>query len=235
MRVKLTVIGSASIALAILVGCATTQKPKELPSIEVTYGMPTLTPAENTSQDQEKHGIRISVLPYTFSATKKVRCQYKRLPTLFVVNDQYSFEMKEIAYYEVNPEQVQFKIKVYNNLGHVLRLAGTVISFQVAGKMVALDKSGYEDFLNGIVLPRQEMEYEIVGPSINSLPDSCTIALLLYDIVTKTDAAGNPTERTNFEQFYTYSKEIVTKSETVNVQKVMMTPAEARKAGAWEE
>jgi len=235
MKVRLIVIGLASIALAILVGCATTQKPKESPSIKVMYGVPTLTPAENTSQDLEKHGIRISLLPYTFSATRKFRRQYKRLPTLFVVNDQYSFERKEVPYYEVTPEQVKFKVKVYNNLGHVLRLAGTVISFQVAGKMVALDKSGYEDFLNGIILPRQEMEYEIVGPSINSLPDSCTIALLLYDIVTKTDAAGNPTERTNFEWYYSYSKEIVTELETVNVQKVMMTPAEARKAGAWEE
>ena len=34
-------------------------------------------------------------------------------------------------------------------------------------------------------------------------PDNATIALFLYDIVTATDAAGNPTKRSNFEFFFT--------------------------------
>jgi UDP-N-acetyl-D-mannosaminuronic acid transferase (WecB/TagA/CpsF family) len=39
------------------------------------------------------------------------------------------------------------------------------------------------------------------------VPDQTTIALFLYDVVSNTDAAGNITQKQNFEWFYNYTTE----------------------------
>jgi len=41
------------------------------------------------------------------------------------------------------------------------------------------------------------------------LPDKTTIGLFIYDIVTKTDAAGNVTEKQNFEWYYNLETQLV--------------------------
>jgi hypothetical protein len=72
---------------------------------------------------------------------------------------------------------------VYNQLDHVLRLAGSVIQFQVAGKSIALNAAGhYDDFLNGIILPRQQGDFDIHGPDLATAPVNTTIALFIYDV-----------------------------------------------------
>jgi len=40
---------------------------------------------------------------------------------------------------------------------------------------------------------------EVYGPGIKSIPSECTIGLFFYDVPTKTDAAGNITEKQNSE------------------------------------
>jgi hypothetical protein len=128
----------------------------------------------------------------------------------------------------VTPDMVGFKVKIYNRLERVLRLAGTVVSFQVAGKTADVPKARYENFLNGIILPRQEAEYEVGGPNLAALPDNATLAFLLYDIVTATDAAGNPTKRSNFEFFYTLSRQDKEQEASVGVSRVMLSQGAAQ-------
>lgn len=113
-------------------------------------------------------------------------------------------------------------MKVYNRLERVLRLAGTVVSFQVAGKTKNVSKASYENFLSGTILPRQETEYEIDGPDLAELGDNETIAFLLYDIVTATDPAGNATKRNNFEFYYTLSRQDKEQESPVSVSRVML-------------
>ncbi|MEO0228187.1 MAG: hypothetical protein ABIL70_09090 [candidate division WOR-3 bacterium] len=227
------VIGIAVMITAL--NTANAQKPKKLEPIDVSYTVPEILPVDSAQQMQERSGIKISITPVAFSAERKIKATYEQKPTLLVINDQYNFDKREIPYYDVSPETLIFKLKLYNNLGHVFRPAGTVVSFLVDGKMVALDKAGYENFLSAIILPRQEQEYEIIGPPIATLPDSCTIAFLLFDMITQTDAAGNPTEKTNFEWYYTYRAKKVTVADTVKVFGIKMTPDQARSVGAWKE
>lgn len=214
---------------------ANAQKPKSLEPVVISYKMPIIAPVDSSQQMQEKSDIKISVTPNSFSATRLTRNEYEMKRTLIVINEQYNFDKREIPYYDVSPDTLIFKIKVYNNLGHVFRTAGTIVSLLVNGKMVNLEKTGYESFLSGIILPRQEQEYEIIAAPINTLPDSCTIALLLFDMITKTDAAGNPTEKTNFEWYYTFRLETITVSDTTKVYGIKMTPDQAREVGAWKE
>jgi len=49
----------------------------------------------------------------------------------------------------------------------------------------------------------------------------------LYDIVTATDAAGNPTKRSNFEWFYTLSIEHKSQEIPITVRKVYLSEAAA--------
>ena len=89
-------------------------------------------------------------------------------------------------------------------------MAGSVLTFQVNNKSIATDSKGYNNFLKGIILPRQESEFIIGGPKISTLSENDPIAFLLFDLTTKTDSAGNATERSNFEWFYKAQFENIT-------------------------
>jgi hypothetical protein len=118
-------------------------------------------------------------------------------------------------------------VKINNHLERVLRLAGAVVSFQIAGKSIAVDKARYDDFLNGIILPRQEGEYEIAGPDVSTLPDNATIAVFIYDVVTATDPAGNATKRSNFEFYYTLREEPKTQDVQVFTKQIYLKQDQA--------
>lgn len=234
-RLCCMVLAASGIAL---VGCETMDTTPQSSSTMLQYRLPTLTPVEPDKQDQEKDGIRVTIAPYTYTAKTVVRKEYRILsPSLsassFIsvgnrAEPQHPAEVKEIPSIAVTPDAVQFKVKIYNRLERVLRLAGTVVSFQVAGKQANVPKARYEDFLNGIVLPRQEVEYEVGGPDLPDVPDNTTIAFLLYDIVTATDPAGNPTQRSNFEFFYTLSREDKEQAVSSNISRIALGEADAQ-------
>lgn len=227
------IVGTAM--MVTFLNTANAQKPKKVEPVNVSYKIPEILPVDSAQQMQERSGIKISIVPAAFSAERKSKTEYEMKPALIVINDQYNFDKREIPYYVVSPDILKFKLKLYNNLSHVFRPAGTIVSFLVDGKMVSLEKAGYENFISAIILPRQEQEYEILGPPIATLPDSCTIAFLLFDMITKTDAAGNPTEKSNFEWYFTYRIKGVTVEDTVRVFGIKMTPDQARSVGAWKE
>jgi len=204
MTKPLATITVAAIGL-ILTGCATTEQPPAA-NAQMQYKLPTLTPVEPDKQMQEKDGIRISVAATTYTTEQNTRKEFRLRSTTAILGDVLA-EMRETTSVAVNPSDVHLTVKINNQLERVLRLAGTVVSFQAAGKASVVPKGKYDDFLAGIILPRQEQSYEVAGPELAQVPDHTTIAFFLYDIVTATDAAGNPTKRSNFEFYYTLSRE----------------------------
>jgi hypothetical protein len=210
-------------ALTFVGGCQLPTQQARTPQMRtLTYQLPVITPVEPEKQDQEKDGIRISVAPYSYTTKQTIRREIQPIPTLIIVNNQQPAELREIPSIEIQPGEVRFKIKINNRHERVLRLAGTVVSFQVAGKTVAVSKAKYDDFLSGIILPRQEGEYEIAGPDLAAVPENATIGLFLYDIVTATDQAGNPTQRSNFEFYYTLSRESKTMEAPIAIRRVYL-------------
>lgn len=184
-------------------------------SAHTTIYMPVISTVDNYPQSIEKAGIRVSVEPFTYKPMKKIELTCKSVIAWMGVSYQsleargdarnYTYTLTEIPHFVVEPAQLKFKVRITNNLNHVLRLAGSVVAFQVSGKSVAVDQSGYKDFMQGIILPREESEFVVAGPNVDTIQGNSAIALLLYDVVTKTDAAANPTERTNFEWFFKYN------------------------------
>jgi hypothetical protein len=224
-RLCCAVLAASAIAL---VGCETMETTAPPSRTMLQYKLPTLMPVDPDKQDQEKDGIRVSVAPYSYSANTIVRKEYRLVPSLIRMNNEQPAEVREIPSIAVTPDTVRLKVKIYNRLERVLRLAGTVVSFQVAGKQANVPKGRYEDFLNGIILPRQEAEYEVGGPDLADLPDNATIAFFLYDIVTATDAAGNPTQRSNFEFFYTLSRQDKQQEVSSSVNRITLGEADAQ-------
>lgn len=213
----------AIFALAFMTGCELpTQQARSAPTRTVSYQMPVLASVDPAKQDQEKDGVRISVVPYSYATKQSIKREFQQLPTLLIVNKQYPAEMREIPSLHVEPSHLRFKVKINNRLERVLRLAGTVVSFQIAGKTIAVDRARYEEFLNGIILPRQEGEYEISGPDLEAVPNNSTIAVFLYDMTTATDQAGNPTQRSNFEFYYTLNRESKTQELPITVKRVFL-------------
>lgn len=213
----------ASVLVVIVSGCQMPQPQPAPPTTRpVSYQLPVLTPVDPNKQTQEADSIRVTVSPYPYTTRRLVHREIHRIPTVIVVNNQYPADMVEVPRIEVTPNQVCFKVSIVNHLEHVVRMAGTTVSFQVAGKSVAVDKAGYDDFLNGMLLPGQENDYEIKGPDISALPANATIGLFLYDMVTGTDAAGNPNKKSNFEFYYTLSRQQKTVQMPVITKRVML-------------
>lgn len=85
-----------------------------------------------------------------------------------------------------------------------------------------------------MLLPRQEMEFEIAGPRVESLPDQTTLGLFFYDVITGTDEAGNPAQKSSFEWFYVLEKPLVTEREQIVTEETQMGPVDAAKCGTVE-
>jgi hypothetical protein len=209
-------------------GCglaAQTKAPPRASSTTVSYKMPAVTPMAESQEAQEKDGVVISVSTTPFAASKVSCTEYAQAPTDWIVNGQYNYDAKTRPSYTVSPGRMQFKVKVINNLPQVLKLAGTLVRFQVDGKDISLqDDEAVKSFLDGILAPREQRDYEITGPDISALPDRANISLGFYSVVTATDAAGNPSKRSNYEWLYSYSSEPVTTTEKVETRTVSMRP-----------
>ena len=219
-----------------LSGCAGLMETEPAPpqTTTVSYNMPSMVNAEPDKQLQKKSGLMMSATPNTFNAEKKTNAKYREASSFLVdISDgKYPYEKKLIPYYEIVPKNISFKVKVTNQMTHILKLAGAVVTLNVGGKMINLDKSAYQSFLDGIILPSQEAEFNILGPSIETLTSPSTIGLTIYDIVTQTDAAGNATERATFEWYFQYKTEQMSKQEPITIEKVRMTREEGKSVGA---
>lgn len=196
--------------VVLLVGCVIPPPQAQGPeptSVTLNYSVPVLSAVEPGKETQERDGIRVSAAVRGYTPTVNHHRHFRQV-TLATQPGNNLIDVREIPRgAQVAPKEIRFKIKISNRLDRVLRLAGAVVQWQVAGKAVAVDKTGSQELLAGIILPRQEAEFEISGPDWAELADKSTVALFIYDVVTATDGAGNATRRSNFEFLYTLSRQ----------------------------
>ncbi|MBI2924490.1 MAG: hypothetical protein HYY24_02165 [Verrucomicrobia bacterium] len=227
---KLT--SSFFISLLVLSGCETPQR-LERPKATATLSckVPTITPLPETKEAQEKGGIEISVAPASYKPLLEKRIRHMRVEPNIGESLQISLWLASIppdqrgnyvfveetteTSVKPTPDHLQFLIKINNKLSRVFRGAGTVVQFNVGGKLLAVDQAGYAQMLQAIVPPRTEHQLSISGPAVDVLPDNATIGLFLYDVVTAIDAAGNVTEKQNYEWYFTCVTKLA--EETVEV------------------
>jgi len=203
------------LSLATLASCAALVPPAPVAPQATTFASkhPKIASVDPAKDNHLRDGVRIIVTPVPFHFDRMTTTEFRLQSALLILNGGPA-ERRDRTEPDYGPEEFRFKIRVSNRLPRVVRLAGTAVAFQLAGRTINVPVERYADFLNGIILPQQEVALELVGPSLkeivgpnfNMLPgDSATLALLLYDVVTATDAAGTPTRRSNFGSYYRFS------------------------------
>jgi len=212
-------------AILFLSGCATMMP--QIENITLKYKVPDIEPLKETSLNQEKGGILISIAPQHYTHVRKVRIEDVPSPGplggLIVTPGTRYFERRKIPYAIVEPDTLRFTVTIHNKLNHVFRGAGSVVSFNVDGKVMAVDEIGYRDFLNIIVPPQGQSQLKITGPLISSLPEKCVIGIFIYDVTTEVDAAGNPKKKSNYEWYFNFSTQLIEETEVIKAQAMQQT------------
>jgi len=190
--------------------------------VKVTAKLPTLAPMPETIPTQEKGGIKISVAPVTYQVKPDTMVEDRPAnpsfsERLFRPENAVGFGIRVYTpVLRVVPDRLRFSVLVSNQMPRVFHGAGTIVQFNVAGKLVAVDNEGYAALRTAIIPPRSEQQVEIYGPPLDTLPDQGTIGLFMYDVVTNTDTAGNVTEKQNFEWFFQYAVQLVEQEMSVS-------------------
>jgi hypothetical protein len=191
--------------------------------ITISAQQPSLTPLPETKTAQTKGGIEISIVPNTFTLQLKTntteRVISRRIASDFVgmtANSPAAFydtpiakiERSRTPYLAVAPERLVFQVKINNKLDRAFRGQGMIVQFNVGGKQHAVNPSAYANLVQSIVPPRNESVIELYGPPLSEIQPNTPVGIFLYDVVTKTDAAGNVTEKQNFEWYFTYTTQL---------------------------
>ncbi len=204
----------SSLAILLVVSGCVAPPPAAPRTTSISARVPTVQTVAETKEAQEKGGLEIAVVPAAYKAVKKDRTTLEQIepPAISIIlsspdqrNNQIFVEERTTPYLETEPHRLQFSVRVNNKLSRVFRGQGAVVQFNVGGKLIPFDRVDYKEFLNGIVPPRNEAEFTIYGPTLDMLPDTGTVGIFLYDVVTATDVAGNVTEKQNFEWYFTYT------------------------------
>lgn len=206
-------------ATLLLNGCvAIPQTPQVATAISAK--LPVMTALPETKESQEKGGIVIAVATFPYTTQKSEISQDKivgqgerrkiQIGSPVVEFTPVNFVTRTFTpVLQVSPDRIQMQVKVHNKLDRVFRGQGAVVQFLAGGKNQPVDQSAYAELVNIIIPPRGEAVIKLYGPRLADLPDKTTIGLFIYDIVTKTDAAGNVTEKQNFEWYYNLETQLV--------------------------
>jgi hypothetical protein len=205
------------------------------PTKTISCKLPILTLLAESAGRKEKGGIEISVDPVSYKAERgqhKTRTEVQPnfgeallAPTNPSTGRAYPFvEDRVEPFLKTSPDRLAFLIKINNKLPRVFRGAGTVVQYNVAGKLYAVDQTGYGEMLAAIIPPRSELQLTVTGPSLDTLPDQGTIGLFFYDVVTAADAAGNVTEKQNFEWFFNYSTKLLEETGAAAITRGFLVP-----------
>jgi len=221
-RILAPVTTFLAIAIA-LAGCATTSQPP--PPVTSTVRVPTFSYTEDASAVQKKGGVTIELIPASYDVTKQVKSEErdKPKPFMYVEPDPNRetfrwFDKVETPYYVPNPPNLLFAVKITNQMDGTLRMAGSIVTYQVDGRPLQVPLVRYAQFQSSIVPRRQTVETSIEGPPLDELKDDGgQVFVSIDDVITERDAAGNPTRRANFEWIFSYSMESITKTDQITI------------------
>jgi len=199
------------VSSALFSGCAGKAAMKSITSLE---------PRSEADTRATKNGVTVQVTPINPTNASQypvLACEYQYIKKTILGDIKDKAKLDNIL------PGVTFALKVTNNTDHIIKMAGSAIGLTVGGKDV--NQMSQEQILQvwRAAYPTN-MPPEIV-PAVQGVPlwdESARIlpgrssevfatfqidlhegiggaTMAIYDLVTNTDAAGNPTERTNFD------------------------------------
>ena len=216
------------IAIAFISGCATTgapKAPKPVEKITLTGSAPTLEPVEGYPWEQTKDAVTIKLTPVPFEQKVVYERSLKEVFELIKVGGQIKYEVTEKPHHLViRPDNLRLELHVTNNLNHVLRFQGAVLSLNIDGKGLPIDSKTQDELLRAVLTPYTGLDVTLLGPSRQSLEKASTVSFAIYDVITQVDAANNPTKRTTFEWIFSVRPRDVSGEYEVHLKQERMTP-----------
>jgi hypothetical protein len=183
-----------------------------------------LSPADST---QRKN--KVTIIVDSKESGPKLYYKLKLFPKnqLLVLNDRYKYTRYLIPFVKGNVSTM-LNVTVINGLDDVLRMGETVLSIKMDGEDVPIDSGGKKKFANAVILPHSNQSFTLKVPLPANKNQCQTFEFGIYEVVTETDSAGNPSKREFFR--WTYKCDLTQQTSTVYTIKdeVSMTRGEAR-------
>lgn len=216
------------IAMAFLAGCATTgapKAPKPVEKVALSGNAPTLEPVEGYPWEQTKDAVTIKLTPVPFEQKVVYERSLKEVFELIKVGGQTKYEITERPdHLVIKPDNLKLELHVTNNLNHVLRFQGAVLSLNIDGKGLPIDGQTQDELLRAVLTPYTSLDVTLLGPSKQSLEKASTVSFAIYDVITQVDAANNPTKRTTFEWIFSVRPREVSGEYEVHVKQERLAP-----------
>jgi len=212
-------------------GCATTGKPKApaaKQTVTLSCVVPTLETVDGYPWEQTKDNVTINLVPTPFENRSVYERTLQEKIQLFTIGDQKTYMVTERPHhYVIRPDSLELALHLVNNLSHVLRLHGAVLSLSADGKNLPLDPRTQEELLKAVLTPYASLDVIIMGPSVKALENVNTLTFSIYDVITEVDAANNPTKRTTFEWIFSVRPKNIKEDLEVREREEKMTPIQA--------
>ena len=188
---------------ASLTSCVTTKNEP----ITVSYKLPVLKKISTGGTSIKSNDIRINVEPMHYSPKRSLKKSYEqndfaKYGVNLLTNGKQEYKVKAIPAYTPDPSSLGFKLKITNQMSHILRLDGAVVAFRSDKSALANDSRKYDEFKRAIILPGEEKVIDLYGPDLANVSDGENITLALYDVTSKTNSAGTPVKKSSFKWTY---------------------------------
>ena len=219
------VLATASLGLAAglaLTGCAHQRGPVSDAATPTQMMVPVLAVQGDTKESQSKEGLTISIAPATYTTAIKSSTTWTMRPQMIGDGFLQTPDGRPPVYAigtttssaSVKPKHLAFTVTIKNDMPRVFHGTGTVVQFNVAGHLLAVDQQLYADLQSAIVPPNNTAQVHIYGPAIDDLPPEATsVTLNLYDVVTAQNDAGAVTDKQNYQWDFSLKQDV----RTVNV------------------
>lgn len=241
------VIGLTLLALVLAVGEAGAGKKKEpvSESVFLSGRLPVLDTVPGYPWQQTQGGVTIKLVPVPFEENvayyKTVREKPKGLFSIGTGNAVTYLVTEEPKTYLFKPDSLTFQLHITNQMNHVLRFSGSILSFTADGKSLPVNTRTQDELLKAIILPQGSLDITLMGPQVNNdrvmdtmktlLDTAKTITFAIYDVAIEVDAANNPTKRATFEWIFANKPKTIsgTFEKTTTEQKLLPADAAAMK------
>jgi len=202
---------------ASLTSCVTT---KDEP-ITISYELPIVTRISTGDSSIKANDIRINVEPMRYSPRRQLKKSYEendyaKYGVNMLTGGKKEYKVTSVPAYSPDPASLGFKLKITNQMDHILRLDGAVVAFRSDKSAIATDSEKYAEFKKAIILPGEEKELNLFGPDLKNISDGENITLALYDVTSRTNSAGRPVKKSSFKWTYNVKFEKHSKKDSIS-------------------
>ena len=183
-------------------------EPKPAEVVPLSATIPTLEPVDGYPWEATKDAVTIKLAPVDFDHKpiyeRTLKLQFELLTQVDALgNSSRLYKVTDRPdHLKSTPDTLNLKLHVTNNLSHVLRFQGAVVSLKLDGKSLPIDETTQDELLRAVLTPYANLDVSLAGPSVEALQKASTLDFAIYDVITEVDAANNPTKRTTFEWIF---------------------------------